>query len=407
MLSPAREPGSTRHQTCPACRHGLAIDLLSIRRAPVLVCSVFPDADAARATPGGEIELVACQACGFLYNRVFDLAMALAGAGYESTQSASATFNAFADGLAKDWIARHDLAGKTVIEVGCGQSAFMLALLANGVGHMHGIDPLAAMSDIPADYADRVSIDASDFHARHVDYQAAALVCRHSIEHIPDVAAFMTLCSAWSKANGNAPVLFEAPAAERIVHDGAFWDLFYEHCNYFTVAALATAFEQAGMRVTQRRLEYGEQYIIMDACHDADATVISDAAAQAAWLSACLNFGSRASAAVSACQRRMRDYAAAPGGLVIWQGASKTVGLLTAVGDALPIRCCIDQNTRRHGWFIPPSGLQILPPAALAQMQPAHVVLMNAVYLREVREQLDAMGCTATQLHAIDDVIAA
>ena len=147
MLTHAIDPGRSIEQTCPSCGHGTAIDLLSIRHAPVLVCSVFPNADEARATPGGEIDLVACQGCGFLFNRVFDLALATAGAGYESTQSASATFNTFADRLARDWIARHDLAGKTVIEVGCGQSAFMLALLANGVGHMHGIDPLASMAD--------------------------------------------------------------------------------------------------------------------------------------------------------------------------------------------------------------------------------------------------------------------
>lgn len=407
MLQNAVEPGRRRPCPCPACGHPEAIDLLTIRRAPVLVCSVFVDAAAARATPGGDIDLVACTGCGFLYNRVFDLAMALAGAGYESTQSASATFNRFADGLARDWIARHDLAGKTVIEVGCGQSAFMLALLANGVGHMHGIDPLASMADIPPEYAGRVSIDARDFAAEHTGFRAAALVCRHSIEHIPDVAGFLRLCAAWSRANGNAPVLFEAPAAERIVHDGAFWDLFYEHCNYFSVRALASAFEAAGLRVTQSRLEYGEQYIIMDGRFEPGVRRSDEDGERQRWLAACLQFGERASRAVAACQRRMRDYGDAPGGLVIWQGASKTVGLLTAVGADLPIRCCVDQNPRRHGFHIPPNGLQILPPAALAELRPGHVVLMNAVYLREVREQLDALGCTATRLHAIDDVIAA
>lgn len=407
MLRNADNPGLRRAVPCPSCGHPDALDLLSIRRAPVLVCSVFGSAADAKATPGGEIDLVACTSCGFLFNRVFDLAMALAGAGYESTQSASATFNSFADRLAKDWIARHGLAGKTVIEVGCGQSAFMLALLANGVGHMHGIDPLASMADIPPGLASRVTIDARDFSADHVPIKAAALVCRHSIEHIPDVAAFMRLCAAWSKANGNAPVLFEAPAAERIVLDGAFWDLFYEHCNYFTVRSLATAFETAGMRVTQARLEYGEQYIIMDACRDAEARRTDTSEAQQRWLADCLQFGERASRAVRACQQRMRDYGAAPGGLVIWQGASKTVGLLTAMGPDVPIRFCVDQNPRRHGFHIPPWGLQIRPPAALTEAQPAHVVLMNAVYMKEVREQLDAMGCAATLLHAIDDVIAA
>lgn len=406
MLEAARNPGQALAAQCPSCGHGEALDLLTISSAPVLVCSVFPDADAARATPGGTLHLVCCSACGFLFNRVFDLAMALAGAGYESTQAASPVFNKFADGLAHDWVERYSLRGKRVIEVGCGQGDFMVALLRAGVGTMHGIDPLVLPSDIPAEFADRVTLDASDFLDRHVRTPAAALVCRHSIEHIPDVSGFLRLVAAWSQANGNAPVLFEAPAAERIVHDGAFWDLFYEHCNYFTRSSMEIAFRRAGMEVTRNQLEYGDQYIVMDARYDAAAAAAAPGGATPEWREACVRFGAKASAAVQACRRRMKAFSEAPGGLVVWQGASKTVGLLTAIGSDVPLRFAVDQNVRRHGFYLPPWGLQVRPPQAIRDARPGHVVLMNAVYFDEVRKQLDAMDRQATVLHAIDDVIA-
>jgi hypothetical protein len=301
-------------------------------------------------------------------------------------------------------VQRHGLSGKHVIEVGCGPGDFMLALLRAGVGSVTGIDPLVQREYFSAEHASRVTLDMADFAGRHTTLSGAALVCRHTIEHVPDVAGFLRLVSEWSKHNDAAPVLFEAPAAERIVHDGAFWDLYYEHCNYFTRDALRVAFECAGLAVTHDALVYGDQYILMDARHQPQAA--RELAAQPGWLEACARFGVVANGAVNNCRRRMTELGSTSGGLVIWQGAAKTVGLLTSIGKEVPLRFAVDMNTRRHGFFLPPLGLQVLPPEAIADARPDHVVLMNPVYLDEVRKTLDGMGRQATALHSIDAIIA-
>ncbi|HEX2672830.1 MAG TPA: class I SAM-dependent methyltransferase [Polyangiaceae bacterium] len=403
MLTAPTQPGAKLAAKCPSCGHLEATDILTISDAPVMVATVFPDADTARTTPSGTIRLACCTRCGLLFNTEFDLAKALAGARYESSQASSAHFSAYSQALAKEWVERHGLRGQRVIEVGCGQGDFMTTLLHAGVGSVLGIDPLARESDFPAEFADRVSIDASDFLERHVDTAGAALVCRHTIEHVPDVAGFMRLVAAWSRHN-DAPVLFEAPAAERIVEDGAFWDLYYEHCNYFTHASLEIAFREAGLRVSHHALTYGDQYLLVDAQHDPGPA--DDVVRQPGWQEASARFGARANDAVVACRTRMKEYGASPGGLVIWQGAAKTVGLLTSLGKDVAIEFAVDLNPRRHGYFLPPLGLQVLPPEALASVSPGHVVLMNPVYMTEVRKQLDGLGRQSTVLHSIDSVIA-
>lgn len=404
MLTAPTRPGAKVAANCPSCGHPEATDILTISDAPVMVATVFPDAETARTTPSGVIRLACCTRCGLLFNSDFDLAKALAGARYESSQASSAHFSAYSQALAKEWVERHALRGKKVIEVGCGQGDFMITLLRAGVGSVHGIDPLVRESDFPAEFASRVSLDASDFLESHVALEGAALVCRHTIEHVPDVAGFMRLVAAWSRCNGSAPVLFEAPAAERIVEDGAFWDLYYEHCNYFTRASLEAAFREAGLRVSHHALTYGDQYLLVDARYAPGPT--DDVAAAPEWQEASARFGARANDAVIACRTRMREYGSSPGGLVIWQGAAKTVGLLTSVGKDVAIEFAVDLNPRRHGLFLPPLGLQVLPPAALASVNPGHVVLMNPVYLSEVRKQLDSLGRQSTALHSIDSVIA-
>jgi len=39
----------------------------------------------------------------------------------------------------------------------------------------------------------------------------------------------------------DALVLFEIPDVRRVLEEGAFWDIYYEHCSYFTLGSLACA----------------------------------------------------------------------------------------------------------------------------------------------------------------------
>ena len=79
---------------CPNCGHDGAIDTLSLGASPVMVCSAFVEPKEARTVAVGDIDLVTCTGCGFLYSRTFDQALALAGAQYESSQAASPHFSA-------------------------------------------------------------------------------------------------------------------------------------------------------------------------------------------------------------------------------------------------------------------------------------------------------------------------
>lgn len=395
--------GRPRHAVCPSCGSADAAHILSLAQAPVMVATVFADVASARSSPAGDVELLGCRACGLLFNARFDLERAEAGARYESSQAASPHFSAFTKQLSQDWVDRFGLRGQRVIEVGCGQGDFMGALLAAGAGEVLGIDPVGRYVQPTSD---RITMDSRSLCAAHVDVPGAALVCRHTLEHVPDVAGFLDIVAAWSRRHGDAPVLFEVPATERIVTEVAFWDVFYEHCSYFTSASLRHAFERAGFDVLRQETAYAGQYLLLEARAGTAASTTSRGDA-AAWISHCLAFGRRASDTVGRCASAMRQMARDPGGLVIWQGAAKTVGLLTAVGPDAGVRFAVDQNSRRHGQHLPPFGVEVRPPASLAEARPAHVLLMNPVYEAEVRQQLDAMGLATTRLHTMDSLASA
>jgi SAM-dependent methyltransferase len=323
--------------------------------------------------------------------------LAEVGARYESSQASSAHFGGFGRSLAKDWIDRYSLHGKTVLEIGCGHGEFLAELIRVGIGRGIGFDPLADPTTLTAE-GDRIQLFAEPFDKKHVAVEADAIVCRHTLEHVYDVSRFLRLVRSWAEQRSGSVVLFEVPAAERVLAEYAFWDVYYEHCGYFTRTTLEHAFRLAGFRVLRTALVYDEQYLILEATAARNAEHTESASHAEGVLSACLLFGERSRRSIERCRSALQNLAADGRPLVIWQGASKTVGLLSALADDQLVDCAIDLSLHRQGRFLPPSGLPIYAPDKLVTLRPRNVVLMNPVYYGEVSAMLRSLDLDTTLL---------
>jgi hypothetical protein len=378
---------------CPSCAGANAIPFFRVAATPVTCTSIFDTPEQARAVPSGPVDLAACPACGLIYNTAFDAARAQIGARYESSQAASAHFGAFARDLARTWVERHALAGRTVLEIGCGQCDFLRLLLETGVRHGIGVDPLAPAPP-PADGA-RLEIQQRLFDDTTLDIEAKAAVCRHTLEHIDDVDGFLQALGRWAARDSERVVLFELPATERLLDDRGFWDVYYEHCNYFTARSLTHAFERAGFEVLRCEPTYGDQYLLLEARAAAARELAPQRRGVADLVTRCAEFARDVAAAVDRCGHRLRAMSASGGPIVLWQGAAKTVGFLAAIPAGDRVRCAVDLNVQRHGRYLPGTGLAVIAPEALRALRPAHVVLMNPVYRDEVQAMLDRLGVAA------------
>lgn len=381
---------------CPSCG-GVSLTVFhAVDCTPVTCASVFDSADEARAVPTGRVELFHCSGCGLIFNPHFDAALADVGARYEGSQAASAHFSQFARSLARTWVERHRLAGKSVLEIGCGRGEFLRLLLQEGVGHVVGLDPIAA----PSQERD-MRLLSRRFDASTLDIPADAAVCRHTLEHIDDVGGFLRLLAEWAQRGSDRVALFEVPATERVLTECAFWDVYYEHCSYFTAGSLAHAFQGAGFDVQRIERVYGEQYLILEA---AASTGAPDPLLPPIdrLLDDCLRFGREARRAIDRCDRGLEALASLGAPVVLWQGASKTVGFLSSLHRAELVHSAVDLSEERHGKFLPGSGLPVHAPQALQAIKPRFVVLMNAVYADEVQAMLNQLGSRATLLTVND-----
>lgn len=387
---------------CPNCA-ARGLDLFyTVRNIPVHSCLLMASRKEALDFPRGDLALGFCTRCGFITNTRFDIAHNSYDQRYEETQGFSPTFNRFARELAERYVARYGLGSKTTLEIGCGKGEFLVLLCELSGGRGIGIDPGCIPSRTTSPAADRLRFIVDLYDRRFADLPADFIVCRHTLEHIAPTRTFMRELRHTIGDRPGVPLFFELPDALRVLREGAFWDIYYEHCTYFSCGSLARLFRSTGFNVTHLTLEYDGQYIILDALPSTGPTqpalpIENDLAD----LHAAVDAFSKACSAISARWRSFLDAASARAERsVIWGSGSKGVSFLTTLGLADQVAGAVDINPHRQGKFMPGSGHEILAPEALRTLRPDHIIVMNPVYIPEITRQCRELGLTAA-IHPI------
>lgn len=165
-----------------------------------------------------------------------------------------------------DQIAKYGLADKTILEIGCGKGEFLVALCERAPGARGiGLDPGYRPERTASSASDRIQFIRDYYGPGYAHLKADYVCCRHTLEHIPDVLNFMRLVRQSIGERPSVAVFFELPDMERVLVEGAFWDVYYEHCSYFTEGSLARLFRQAGFEVHRLWKAYDDQYLMLEA----------------------------------------------------------------------------------------------------------------------------------------------
>ncbi len=287
-----------------------------------------------------------------------------------------------------------------MLEIGCGKGEFLELLCEAGMAGGTGIDPCWVPGRGRPEFAERLTFLREVYSRRHAALTGDLVCCRHTLEHVPATRDFLTELRAGIGERHNTVVVFELPDAVRVLREGAFWDIYYEHCSYFGPAALKAVFAATGFRVTDLWREYDDQYLLL-AARPADGPLppAPSARRRTAEQAALVQGFQRGAAAAIARWRGLIAQRPPRGGCtVIWGAGSKGVAFLTTLGAGAPVEAAVDVNPFKQGKFMPGTGQQVLAPAALAALQPGRVVVMNPVYVGEIGAQLRALGVQAELL---------
>jgi SAM-dependent methyltransferase len=371
---------------CPLCSGAAVRPFLRRMTVPVLQNAPAATREIARGRAMGELEISVCERCGFVFNRAFDPARIEYAQSYDNTQCCSPSFERYMRGLAEDLVARHDLHGKRIVEVGCGKGHFLRMVCQIGGNRGFGFDPTYVGPDAVDGGA--VSFVRELYSEHHASLAADFVCCRHVLEHVADPLAMLGAVRLATRSDPSTAVFFEVPTVDWILEHTCFWDFFYEHCNYFNPETLSFAFRAAGFDVVRTQPAFEGQYLWLEA-HPRPGVrggaLAIEPEGVAASLARIAAFEARVETQFAGWQDRF-ERAARTGGLAIWGAGAKGVTLVNLLdpGGAL-VKYVVDINPNKQGTFVPGTGHPVVGPDALARDRVGHVFITNPNYAAEIR----------------------
>ena len=390
--------GPASAHPCPVCAAPLDRPFVRLQGVPAQCHRLCRSRAAALAVERGTLALMHCATCGHVSNEDFDPGLVAYGEDYENALDGSAWFRRYADDLAHRLVDRYGLRRRTIVEIGCGQGAFLKTLCRLGDNRGIGFDPGHRGANGEVGEPD-VELIRGPFDPAGLARPADAVVCRHVLEHLADPAELLHQVRA---ALGEAPgglLYLEVPNGMHMFRDLQVWDLIYEHPQHFSAGSLARLLADCGFAVADLREDYGAQFLAAEA-HPAGVPIGEEpggplhgtpASAQTA----------RFADAYRHSVERWRDWLArldaAGGRAAIWGAGSKSIAFLNAIhrddltdGDRAgdPIPYVVDVNPLKHGCYVPGTGHPILAPAAVGDDPTAAILILNPIYRGEIEAQV-------------------
>jgi hypothetical protein len=339
--------------------------------------------------PAGAIEMVICARCGFMFNRAFRPELVDYTMPYESSQVFSPRFRAFADELIAHLIDSYDLEAKEILEIGCGDASFLQELCRQARARGYGIDPTYDESRIGADVDVRGISEF--FDEGHTHLTADLICCRHTLEHIQPVAKFVGLARESATRRPGSVVFFEIPDSDRILEEGAFWDIYNEHCSYFTEVSLDFLFRSQGFEVLRLIKGFDDQYLLIDARPGKPSEAI-DTVAVDHLVEKARRFGETAIHTLEGWRELVDRTVEANGEVVLWGASSKAVAFLAALDRDDAVTAAVDINPFKQDKYLPGSGIAVIRPQLLSEIEPELVIIMNPIYIEEITSDLASLG---------------
>ncbi|MEE8141496.1 MAG: class I SAM-dependent methyltransferase [Planctomycetota bacterium] len=381
------------NNTCHSCGHGSLQIFYQVLQIPVHSCFMVSTREEALSFPKGDLKLGFCPACGFIQNNLFQPEMHNYSVDYEETQGFSPRFRDFLSELCADQIEKYQLRGKRILEIGCGKGEFLVELCQQGQNHGIGIDPAYRPERTTSEAASRIEFIQDFYSEKYTHLTGDYVCCRHTLEHIQPVRNF--LARIRRTLSNETIVFFELPDVKRVLEEQAFWDIYYEHCSYFTLGSLARLFRSCDFEILDLYTAYDDQYLMLEARPGAGENargidLEQDLAETAANVERFQLEIPRKLQALGEMVDSLRGRRP-----VVWGSGSKAVSYITTLGIQEELEFIVDINPHKQGKFLAGSGHKIVAPEILKDYRPEVIIVMNPIYCTEIQENLNELGVVA------------
>jgi SAM-dependent methyltransferase len=336
--------------------------IYSMSDLPVQQNRVYASAQEAIACPCGSITLKQDPLTGIVHNVSFRPDLVVYDTHYQNEQGHSGVFQQHLIQVS-EIIQRHSLK-KSILEIGCGKGTFLELMRRRGFSVV-GIDP-AYEGDAP--YIIKQPFSPT------LGITGDAIILRHVIEHIPDPLLF--LATIFEANGGKGLVYIEVPSLEWIADHRAWFDIFYEHVNYFRLSDLSQMFGT----VLESGCFFGGQYLYLVADL---STLRMRPKGELYEFHLPIDFYDSVDRAIAKVRNREGQKN------IVWGAASKGVifSLQLLRRRSVTPDIVIDINPAKQGKYLPVTGLPVLSPHdGLSQSASGDTIfIMNSNYFTEIQ----------------------
>lgn len=360
---------------CPACESENIKDFFIRENSPVFQNALYKNRSQAIHAKCDKLDLKMCSACGMIHNYSFNGNLVDYNTTYENSQFNSDKVKKYFHEIIEIFKNNYGVCNTTIVEIGCGDGQFLSLLAKETYSKGIGYDPSFSgdLNHLTKNGAD-ITIKTQYFDSDDLPKSIGLLICRHTIEHIVNPSHFLKniykiLFGNYAFPPNHMPlIIFETPSLEWILKNNAFYDFFYEHCNYFTKESLLELFNRAGFDVLEIKQTFGDQYQIVFA--------------KPKLYNLTLHYKFLKETKENQMEQRLSQYK----NIAIWGAGAKGVTIASSIKN---IACCIDINPKKQNRFTPKTAIRVLSPEnALKEYTIDCVLVMNPNYLSEIKETL-------------------
>ena len=323
----------------------------------------------------GEILLRKNVVLGFTENLKFDPSLVVYDENYQNCQATSGVFREHMR-LVAETLMKLAPRGSRLVEVGCGKGDFLKMIAEDGYFLSTGFD---ATYEGTQPYIQKRYLTTED----RIDAEIVAL--RHVLEHVPRPHEFL---QTLRQVFGDTQIFIEVPDLEWIEKTGSYFDITYEHVNYFTQQSLNELF---GGKVKATGRLFGDQYLyVVASLSDLAPSFRESYETSSSWetLDFDLLFPCLSSQVDSICRRAVGHR------VFVWGAATK--GCLFAfhwqrlASEHVPIDSVVDINPAKWGKYVPGTSVRIESPQDLIPRirDDDLVVIANPNYEAEIIAEL-------------------
>lgn len=336
-------------------------EIYRVKQLPIFQNRMFHSMEAAKNCAKGDVILVQDLETGLIFNQAFQPELMEYDADYQNETAVSNQFCKHLENVTE--VIRSHFWNESLIEVGCGKGYFLENLQETGF-EITGLDPTYEGSN--------PSI-IKEYFTPKVGLQADGIILRHVLEHIKDPVEF--LFNIREANGGSGKIYIEVPCFDWICEHRAWFDICYEHVNYFRLSDFSLMFD-----------------IVYESGHmfdDKFLYVVADLST--------LKLPKRDSLVEFEFPKDFLDtveyYASKlkiqKTNITIWGGATKGVifaMLLERAGTK--VDTIVDINPAKQGKYIAGTGIQINSLSQVINTLPisSDVFVMNGSYLSEIND---------------------